>query len=257
MAFFSRNNARPMFKIASLASTYGAMLNANSYLLIRNNKVSTHFERKFSSMITSIRNGTLQDFTINLREQPIHKKHIHSLALALADNFQVASSITEIDLSFTSIDALPEDIFKDCDHLRRLNLENNKLTELPALPDRPYALQDFVASFNCLKKIPEHYFQNCISLKTVYLEATEIEKAPNLADSLRLTWLHLDDNPIKKIPEKYFQYFDHLDTVFLNNTKLTELPDLSYCTRLHEVWINDITVPTQHIRHTAQVIITS
>src|SRR5581483_9856098 len=137
----------------------------------------------------------------------------------------------------------------------RLNVSDNKLKHLPKLPDRPYALQDFVASFNPLKQIPEKYFLHCISLKSIYLNDTHLMHAPLFSDSLSLTWLHLNANPIKDFPEKYFFYFDHLDTVFINNTELKELPDLSRCSRLQEVWIDDIKVPNKHIADTAQVII--
>lgn len=213
------------------------------------------FEHSFSKMIDEIHDGHFKSLKIDLCEKPLKTNHIDKLARALEENFHIASHITEIDLSFTGIHDLPKDIFHNCDSLRRLNLENNKLKTLPNLPDRPFALQDFVASFNPLKNLPPNYFANCISLRTVYLNSTHLEHAPSLEDSLSLTWLHLNSNPIKKFPEKYFLYFDHLDTVFINNTELKEIPDLSHCRRLQEVWIDDIKIPAKHVTDTIQVII--
>lgn len=229
-------------------------MNIDVYTLLEV-KMSIRFEHSFSKMIDEILHGHFKSLKINLCEKPITKNHLNKLAHAFEENFQIASRITEIDLSFTGIHDLPTDIFRNCDSLRRLNLENNKLKKLPPLPDRPYALQDFVASFNPLKDLPAHYFANCISLRTVYLNSTHLEHAPSFADSLSLTWLHLNSNPIKKFPEKYFLYLDHLDTVFINNTELKEVPDLSHCKRLQEVWIDDIKVPAKHITDTIQVII--
>lgn len=217
--------------------------------------MSVKFEHNFSSMIADLKNGTYAKQVIDLHDKELSQRHIQELAEALENNFQVAKNITEIDLSFNEITELPSDMFKDCDGLRRLNLENNHLKKLPRLPDRPYALQEFLASYNPLQRIDLHYFVNCISLKTVYLNDTHLTHAPNFADSLSLAALHLNNNPLKDFPDKYFRYFQHLDIIFLNNTALTELPNLSHCTRLQEVWVDDIKIPVKHVLPTIHVMI--
>ncbi len=217
--------------------------------------MTASFERNFKDMIAHIRHGHFNEHKIDFRDTPITKKHVHDLADALAENFRVAKNITEIDLAFTNLDELPEHIFKDCDSLRILNIDNNKLKKLPSLPDRPYALQDFFAGNNPLKKIADNYFANCVSLKAVYLNDTQIKEVPHLDDSLSLAWLHLNSNPIQQFPQKFFKYLQHLDTIFIQNTNLKELPNLSHCKKLHEVWIDDIHVPARHIAATAQIVI--
>jgi hypothetical protein len=193
--------------------------------------MSIAFERKFAHLISDLQNGTLTGWQIDLREAHLTKKHLHQLADVMIDNFSVVKNITEIDLSYTNLNSLPEDIFRDCDSLRILNLDNSKLKALPNLPDRPFALQDFFASNNHLHKISNHYFDDCISLKALYL------------------------NPIRKFPKDFFIHLPHLDTLFIQNTHLKELPDLRPCKKLHEVWVDDVAIPNKHISSTAQVIV--
>lgn len=226
-----------------------------AYIRTQGCEMSIAFERKFAHLISDLAHGTLTGWVIDLREAHLTKTHLHKLADVMIDNFSVVKNITEIDLSYTNLSSLPEDIFRDCDALRILNLDNSKLKTLPNLPDRPFALQDFFASNNHLHKIKPHYFDNCISLKALYLNNTNLEEAPRLDDSLSLAWLHLNANPIHKFPKKFFAHLPHLDTLFIQDTKLKELPDLTPCRKLHEVWVDDIKIPDKHISATAQVIV--
>lgn len=215
----------------------------------------TSFDSKFKSLINSIKQGTSNLTQIDFKECPLTKRHIHVLTDALGENFQITKNIKHIDLSFANIQELPIDIFRDCDGLMTLNLDNNKLHSLPALPDRPYALQEFFANNNPLKKIKNHYFKGCISLKAVYLSNTMLEEAPHFDDSLSLAWLHFNKNPLHCFPTRYFNHLDNLDILYINDTKLKSLPDLSKCNKLHEVWIDNIKIPDNHISTTAQIII--
>src|SRR5690242_17599052 len=107
------------------------------------------FEQQFKHLLAEIPRGKVH--VIDLCEKHLTTKHVYALADALNANFHATSRITEIDLSFAGIVELPINMFRDCDSLRRLNLEFNKLKQLPHLPDRPYALQEFYAGSNPLK----------------------------------------------------------------------------------------------------------
>lgn len=214
------------------------------------------FEAKFTKILHELEAGKLPGGKLDLRGAPLTNDHVLLLHETLTNNFHTVKNISEIDLAFANLQELPLGIFKDCDGLRILNLDNNMLKKLPKLPDRPYALQDFFANNNPLKVISQHYFDNCVSLKAVYLSNTQIDEVPSLNDSLSLSWLHLNSNPIRKFPERFFHYLEHLDTLYINDTKLRELPNLSACTKLHEVWVDDIYVEDGYISDTAKLIVT-
>lgn len=217
--------------------------------------MSIAFENSFAKLIHDIQAGQLQGWKIDLRESAITKKQLQQLADALNNNFHSVKNIVEIDLAYNNLSEIPVNMFKDCDALRILNLDNNKLKKLPKLPDRPFALQEFFASNNPLKTISAQYFANCVSLKAVYLTNTQITEAPHFNDSLSLAWLHLNANPIAKFSEKFFQYLEHLDILYINDTKLKSLPNLSACKKLHEVWVDDIQIKDKNIANTAQIIV--
>ncbi len=217
--------------------------------------MSLGFERTFEKLLRDIQTGTISNWKIDLRAKNLQKKHIEQLAEVLTDNFHSVKNIMEIDLAYNNLTELPPNILKDCDSLHILNLDNNHLTRLPNLPDRPYALQDFFANNNPLESIPSNYFDDCVSLKAAYLSNTQISDAPYFKDSLGLAWLHLNSNPISKFPEKYFQYLEHLDTLYLHDMHLKVLPDLAACKKLHEVWIDDIKIKQNHVCDTVQLFV--
>lgn len=242
---------RPITCIVIINKIFGAML----ILFLAHGNIMGATADKFNFLINKIKNNNLPGWKINLREFPLTKEQIKIFSDTLTDNFMAVKNITHIDLSHADRGELPADIFKDCDGLISLNLDNTNLKTLPRLPDRPYALQDFFASDNPLKKIPAHYFDNCNSLKAVYLSNVEISEPPKFTDSLSLSWLHLDNNPISKFPEMYFKMLKRLDTLYIHNTRLKKLPDLRACKLLHEIWIDMIEVPDNIISPNAQIIV--
>jgi|JI9StandDraft_2_1071091.scaffolds.fasta_scaffold02302_11 Leucine-rich repeat (LRR) protein len=161
------------------------------------------FEQNFNTMLREINNGVFNKKSIDLSGAPLTKRHLQQLRKAFAANYIVAGRIERIDLSSTKITEIPFDIFKDCDSLRILILDNNNLRELPKLPDRPAALHYFSASNNPIKHLPANYFKNCSSLTDIYLNASKLKIVPKLADSLSLNSLDLQNNDTREHYTKY------------------------------------------------------
>lgn len=208
------------------------------------------FEREFSVMMRELTNGAYGIRAIDLSGVLLTSTHLLRLRNALHENFMQASVIPEINLSNTGISVLPPDIFKNCDGLQSLHLNNNNLSSLPALPDRPYQLRFFDASNNPLQILNDHYFDLCNSLQRLFLGGTKLHKMPRLAFSVDLRELHLGYTPINDFSKDFFRFSINLQRLFLVGTNIKHLPDLSQCTSDLRLQINaGLLVPKEKVHH--------
>lgn len=208
------------------------------------------FERQFSIMIRELTNGAYGRRAIDLSGVLLTPTHLTRLRNVLHENFMQASIIPEINLSNTGISSLPTDVFKNCDGLQSLHLNNNNLSSLPTLPDRPHRLIYFDASNNPLQTIDDHYFDACNSLQRLFLGGTNLHKMPRLAFNIDLRELHLGYTPINDFGKDFFLFSINLQRLFLVGTNIKHLPDLSHSTKDLRLQINaGLVVPKEKVHH--------
>jgi len=117
---------------------------------------------------------------------------------------------------------LPEEVFALADTLEVLNLNGNRLTQLPADLGRLHRLRILFCSDNPFERLPEA-LGDCGSLEMVGFKACQIADVP--AESLppRLRWLILTDNHIGQLPQALGER-PHLQKLMLAGNQLQGLP---------------------------------
>ncbi|XP_061477625.1 uncharacterized protein LOC133382000 [Rhineura floridana] len=108
-----------------------------------------------------------------------------------------------LDLSKNKLDSagLHSEVFKNLTKLKRLNLDGNQLTTIPALPN---SLQELKLNDNNLEGLQKHSFQGLFKLLTLELEANQLHDGNVLPTTFkplgRLIYLRLDHNRFRAIP---------------------------------------------------------
>uniref|UniRef100_A0A5F4W0E0 Relaxin family peptide receptor 1 n=1 Tax=Callithrix jacchus TaxID=9483 RepID=A0A5F4W0E0_CALJA len=130
----------------------------------------------------------------------------------------VSSNVTVMSLQWNLIRKLPPDCFKNYHDLRKLYLQNNKITSISV-----YA------------------FRGLNSLTKLYLSHNRITflKPGVFEDLHRLEWLIIEDNHLSQISPPTFYGLNSLILLVLMNNVLTHLPDKPLCQhmpRLH--WLD-------------------
>ncbi|KAJ7317416.1 hypothetical protein JRQ81_003578 [Phrynocephalus forsythii] len=108
-----------------------------------------------------------------------------------------------LDLSKNKLDSegLHPAAFKNLTKLKRLNLDGNQLTKIPALPS---SLQELKLNDNNLEGLQRHSFQGLFRLLTLELEGNQLHDGNVLPTTFNplsgLTYLRMDHNRFRAIP---------------------------------------------------------
>lgn len=200
--------------------------------------------------------GTVR--TLNLADIGIgtlHEESLHGL-----------NSVGVLDLSHNYLDAMPENALVDCanltilrlqnnfivpdtllrdafagpNELHWLNLENNDLTELPALRfQRLTTLSILVLGSNNLRNIDRRAFAGLSALHYLSLSNNKLLTVPTeaLAAMPALYSLDLSFNELDALPADVFRPLTELEILYLQYTNLAELRGDSFrgLGKLHEL----------------------
>ncbi|KAM7411686.1 hypothetical protein PAMA_021596 [Pampus argenteus] len=150
-------------------------------------------------------------------------------------DFADMAPLKRIDLTGNLIAEIEDGAFSKLPNLEELNLAENRLTKIPALPTK---LVSFNANFNKLttQGVKATAFKKLVRLEYLYLGNNELTAVPQLPESLHT--VHLHNNKIAKITDKTFckgndSYYirPNLDEVRLdgNPIKLSQHPDSFIC----------------------------
>ncbi|VDM92077.1 unnamed protein product [Onchocerca ochengi] len=140
------------------------------------------------------------------------------------------SEVLELDISYNKLKDIPN--FDDFYHLKRLNLEYNRIRSIPdeAISSLNY-LEELNFSNNQISEISEIAFKNLTSLRGMYLGGNKLKTLPSSLHILHLRELYLDDNLIENIlPEPL--NFSSLKTLSLANNRISNMQPRSlikYC----------------------------
>ncbi|OZC07031.1 leucine Rich repeat-containing domain protein [Onchocerca flexuosa] len=153
-----------------------------------------------------------------------------SVRSVLNNNQFILSEILELDISYNKLKDIPN--FDDFYHLKRLNLEYNRIRSIPdeAMTSLNY-LEELNLSNNQISEISEYAFKNLTFLRTLNLGGNNLKTLPSSLHILNLRELHLDDNWIEKfLPE--LSNFSSLKTLSLANNRISYIQPRSlieYC----------------------------
>ncbi|XP_042304106.1 extracellular matrix protein 2-like [Sceloporus undulatus] len=151
-----------------------------------------------------------------------------------------------LDLSKNKLDSagLHPEAFKNLTKLKRLNLDGNQLTTVPALPS---SLQELKMNDNHLEGLQRHNFRGLFKLLTLELEGNQLHDGNVLPTAFKplgrliylrldrnrfraipsglpasLQELHLDSNRIEEVTESVLNKTLNLTVLVLSNNKLQE-----------------------------------
>jgi leucine-rich repeat protein SHOC2 len=172
---------------------------------------------------------------------------------SLPNDFSSMSKLEILELDTNRIESLPKDFGLSYKLLQRLNLSNNKLSELPlgigqcislkylnihsnhllSLPNTLgscFQLEYLDASNNHLRELPED-LQFLVALIHLDLNHNEISSLPqNIGNCAKLTYLDLSINQITAIPES-FGSLSNLEFVNLENNSIIVSQNCYYSLR--------------------------
>jgi internalin A len=132
--------------------------------------------------------------------------------------------LTTLDLSFSYITALPDELF-DLRELTTLNLNNNQLRTLPESISRLRKLTTLNLSGIGLSTLPEPITQ-LSNLTTLNLSGNQLSNLPNSVTKLQnLTALNLNFNRLTTFPESVTR-LQNLTTLELRGNKLSSFPEV-------------------------------
>jgi Leucine-rich repeat (LRR) protein len=163
---------------------------------------------------------------------------------------EYSADITELNLSYKQLTAIPEEI-KYLTNLQKLYLCNNEITTIPKhIFDPLINLHKLSFSCNKITSIPEHAFDNLINLHTLSFWGNQITTIPeHLFDNLislfdlsffknkittipisilRCQWLAILDfgsNPIEHIDVRIQRFINELEKDY-NDRKFDDYPEV-------------------------------
>ena len=132
--------------------------------------------------------------------------------------------VRELSLRHNRLKRLPEELLRRLTHLRRLDLESNRLSELPRRCTLT-SLFHLNLGYNRLERAPAELMLACRkSLATLGLESNRLRRLPELCGAYdSLTELRLSDNRLIELPSALADA-RRLRTLHLDRNQLTELP---------------------------------
>jgi Leucine-rich repeat (LRR) protein len=137
----------------------------------------------------------------------------------------------KLKLSQNRIVNLPEDL-SNMVKLEILELDSNKLIQIPQGMSQLTALQRLDISNNRITALPSH-IGNCAQLRYIYAHSNQLNSIPpSLGECFRLEFVDLSNNLLRELPED----FEHLITLTylnLSGNSLIQLPHrLGSCSKL-------------------------
>jgi hypothetical protein len=145
-----------------------------------------------------------------------------------------SSPVTHLDLRHCGLDEFPREIFDLAGTLTMLDLSGNRLRALPDDLPRLRALRILFCSDNPFETLPAVLGQ-CAGLDIVGFKANAIEHVPAAALPAGLRWLILSDNRVATLPETLGNC-RRLQKLALAGNRLAALPaGIARCERLELV----------------------
>ncbi|KNE59954.1 hypothetical protein AMAG_05400 [Allomyces macrogynus ATCC 38327] len=130
--------------------------------------------------------------------------------------FEVDPTVDVLSLRGRKIQALPEGVFRQFDHLVALDLSSNKLKNLPASLARLVSLRDLNVRENCLAELPVE-LQALEHLQVLNVSINELAVIPPWIHELKeLHYLDIRTNKITHLPLE-FGMLTKLDTFLVDN----------------------------------------
>jgi len=133
------------------------------------------------------------------------------------------SNLTELNVSFNSLTALPEEL-GSLNRLTSLNIASNKLEKLPDSIGRLSSLTQLHARGNQLRALPEAIvtLAGLTHLDVSWNKLTCLPK--RVGEMCALQALHLGNNQIKELPSPALSGLTCLKELSIPNNLLTDLP---------------------------------
>lgn len=138
---------------------------------------------------------------------------LHGNFATLKCNFESNPNLRDLDMSYTEIECLSNEVFSNLRQLEHLNMHGNRLQELDSnIFAQNVNLMDLAVSANKLLELPEQLFWENVKMKV----------------------LSIGYNQIKELPSKIFSNLKDLETIFLDHNLIEVIPDslLSQNTKL-------------------------
>lgn len=129
------------------------------------------------------------------------------------------------DLALNDLDGLFD--IPNIQNIKKLNLRNNKLTQLPDTLFTSFnRLEDLDLSNNQLKRLPENIFDNLSNLQSLQLQSNQLRELPvNIFSKLgNLKTLSLAANQLSQLPANIFSNLIHLEDLHIGDNQLIQLP---------------------------------
>jgi len=110
------------------------------------------------------------------------------------------AGVTHLDLRHCQLEEFPREIFELADTLTMLDLSGNRLRALPDDLPRLHALRILFCSANLFETLPP-VLGRCAGLDIIGFKANAIAHVPDEAIPAGVRWLILSDNRIAAMPE--------------------------------------------------------
>uniref|UniRef100_A0A8C8FD61 PDZ domain-containing protein n=1 Tax=Oncorhynchus tshawytscha TaxID=74940 RepID=A0A8C8FD61_ONCTS len=149
-----------------------------------------------------------------------------SLEAVPKEIFSFEKTLEELYLDANQIEELPKQLF-NCQMLHRLSMPDNDLTVLPAAIANLINLKELDVSKNSIQEFPEN-IKNCKVLAIVEASVNPISKLPEgFTQLLSLTQLYLNDAFLEFLPAS-FGRLTKLQILELRENQLKMLPKLTF-----------------------------
>uniref|UniRef100_A0A1A9UJ61 LRRCT domain-containing protein n=1 Tax=Glossina austeni TaxID=7395 RepID=A0A1A9UJ61_GLOAU len=140
--------------------------------------------------------------------------------------FDVFSSLTNFDASYTEIEDIPRNTFSSANSLVTLNLSNNKLEKITTSAFvGAHNLMRLDLSYNCLHTLTNLTFTGLNELSRVVLANNRLKVLPKdlFAENSYLDEVNLANNLLEFIEPEVFNHLDNIREVNLTNNLLRML----------------------------------
>ncbi|KAM4544187.1 uncharacterized protein V3H82_021979 [Fundulus diaphanus] len=142
-----------------------------------------------------------------------------------SDFFKSCINLTELDLSYNSINNIQENAFTALKGLKVLRLSNNKLSSVPNATRNLENLSELHLSNNNIPSVTCTDFSNQTKLMELNLQNNSISALDDCTfkDLLRLQVLRLQSNQITHLNGAFKNHLPNLKRLYLNGNKLTAI----------------------------------